>query len=259
MTAHTIPDTMIECPFCGETGDIPGEPPGLLEVFHDDAAGDQWIQWAACCMEAQDQIGQLNSYGDDGHFETYGVRLEAWISALLGLDVRELYTDGSGVMRCRLAVKAPGQGVKGWRGYVFDRVTANHRHHKAPQGWKFGVSVSNGLTEVGVAVVGRPVSRMLAQAEPGTLEVTRVCTWGEPRLRRNASSKLYAACAAEARKLGATKLITYTLEEENGASLKASGFTAVAQTSGGSWNRPGRARTDQAPICRKTRWERVIA
>ena len=240
----------LDCIMCGATGDLV-EPPFFLEA-HRGEDGDQYIRFAYCCLGA-DELGA--GYGFQ---EVYGVRLEDVVSELLGVEVREIYVDGTGVFRCRLASHAPGTGVKGWQAYVFSKVDEHHRHHDAPQGWKFGVSVRNGLTEVGVAIVGRPVSRMLQKKEPLTLEVTRVCTYGDPRLRRNASSKLYGACVAEARKLGATKLITYTLESEDGASLKASGFSPVATTSGGSWDRRGRRRADKAPTTPKTRWERRI-
>ena len=85
-----------------------------------------------------------------------------------------------------------------------------------------------------------------------------MCVWGDARLRRNAASKLYGICAAEARKIGATKLITYTLETEECASLRASNWTAVAHSKGGSHDRPSRPRTDKVPTCPKTRWERGL-
>lgn len=52
-------------------------------------------------------------------------------------------------------------------------IRAHHRHHPPSQGWKFGVAVSNGERVVGVAVVGRPVSRHFDNG--WTLEVTRLC------------------------------------------------------------------------------------
>lgn len=55
-------------------------------------------------------------------------------------------------------------------------VERNHRHHGPVTGHKFSVAVANmGTGEVvGVAIVGRPVSRHLDDG--WTLEVNRCCT-----------------------------------------------------------------------------------
>jgi len=102
-----------------------------------------------------------------------------------------------------------------------------------------------------------PVWQVLS-AEPSTLEVLRVATWGHPALRRNASSKLYAACGSRALELGYDKLITSILDEESGVSLRASGFVCVRRGKGGSWNRAARPREDKAPTGRKTVWARGL-
>ncbi|MEN7526993.1 XF1762 family protein [Cupriavidus sp. DL-D2] len=128
-------------------------------------------------------------------------------------------------------------------------VAANHRHHKPVTGTKFCVAVADTARVVGVAMVGRPVARALDDG--WTLEVNRVCTDGT----RNACSKLYAAAWRAARALGYRKLITYTLPEEGGASLRAAGWRVVAETAGGSWNCPSRPRVDMHPTQGKLRWE----
>lgn len=104
-------------------------------------------------------------------------------------------------------------------------IDEHHRHHRAPVGHKFsiGVRVENTDRLVGVAVVSRPVSRVLDDGGD-TLEVSRTCTDGT----RNANSALYGACWRVCRALGAKRIITYTQEGESGASLRAAGFTAVA-------------------------------
>jgi len=130
-----------------------------------------------------------------------------------------------------------------------DFIRAHHRHHPPPQGWKFGVAVSDGERVVGVLTVGRPVSRH--QDDGYTAEVTRVCTTGE----KNACSMLYASAWRAARALGYRRLISYTLAEESGTSLRAAGWRCVGQTKGGSWSSPGRPRVDAAPTSQKTLWE----
>jgi hypothetical protein len=48
-----------------------------------------------------------------------------------------------------------------------------HRHHKPVVGHKFSIAASDGEKIVGVAIVGRPVSRYLDNGL--TLEVNRLC------------------------------------------------------------------------------------
>ena len=60
----------------------------------------------------------------------------------------------------------------------------------------------------------------------------------------NACSKLYGAAWKAAKALGYTRLITYTLPEEGGASLRAAGWRLVGTRGGGTWSRPSRPRAD---------------
>jgi len=130
-------------------------------------------------------------------------------------------------------------------------VAQHHRHHGPTRGHKFSVCVVDGEGRIrGVAIAGRPVARQFDDGEH--LEVTRVCTDGTP----NACSMLYAAIRRAAKAMGylPERIITYTLEGENGASLRAAGWRSDGPTHGGSWNRPSRARTDDHPTSRKLRW-----
>lgn len=128
-------------------------------------------------------------------------------------------------------------------------VTEHHRHHKAVPGCKFALGVSNGEKIVGVALVGRPVAR---RSDDGwTLEVNRTCTDGT----KNANSILYGAAWRAARAMGYRKLITYTLPEEGGTSLRAAGWKCIGKRGGGSWNVPSRPRVDTHPLQEKLRWE----
>lgn len=132
-------------------------------------------------------------------------------------------------------------------------VNANHRHHKAPAGWKFGIAVNDGQKIVGVVMVGRPVARRLDDG--WTLEVNRCCTDGT----KNAASMLYGAAARAARALGYKRLITYTLVTERGTSLIAAGWKSLYDTrKRKSWNVPSRPRIDKAPTGQKTLWEAVL-
>mgnify|MGYP000063425925 CR=1 FL=1 len=101
-----------------------------------------------------------------------------------------------------------------------------HRHHKPTRGHKFSIGVSDNGALVGVAICGRPVARRLDDGY--TLEVNRLCTDGTP----NACSILYAAAYRAARAMGYNKVITYILDTENGASLKAAGYTCEGRAGG---------------------------
>jgi hypothetical protein len=130
-------------------------------------------------------------------------------------------------------------------------ITKHHRHHGPAQGCKFAVGViDDGGTLRGVVITGRPVSRI--RDDGRTAEVTRLCTDGY----KNACSFLYAAAARVARAMGYEEIITYILESEDGASLRASGWTFGGVCGGGSWDRPGRRRADNAPTCRKRLYRR---
>jgi hypothetical protein len=130
-------------------------------------------------------------------------------------------------------------------------VKRHHRHHKPPTGHKFSLAVATVGPEAvcGVAMVGRPVSRVLDDG--WTLEVNRVATDGT----RNACSFLYGAAWRAARALGYRRLITYTLPEEGGASLRGAGWHLVGEAGGGSWSCKSRPRVDMAPMQVKLRWE----
>lgn len=128
-------------------------------------------------------------------------------------------------------------------------VEANHRHHKPARGCIVCCAVSEGDQVRGVVIVGRPVARRVQDG--WTAEVTRCCTDGA----RNACSMLYRAAWRAVKALGYRKLVTYTLPEEGGASLRGAGFKCIGAAGGGSWNVPSRPRVDTHPFQVKLRWE----
>ena len=128
-------------------------------------------------------------------------------------------------------------------------IDQHHRHHIPPVGHKFSLGLSDGEKIVGVATVGRPVSRHLDDG--WTLEVNRLCTDGT----KNACSKLYSAVWRVARNLGYKKMITYILDTESGASLYASGWRLVGKAGGGGWDCPSRPRVNKHPTQPKLKFE----
>ncbi|WLE59255.1 hypothetical protein GIY62_00670 [Burkholderia plantarii] len=134
-------------------------------------------------------------------------------------------------------------------------VATHHRHHRPAVGHKFSIAAVDLAADeprvCGVVIVGRPVAR--GNDDGMTLEVTRCCTDGT----RNACSALYGAAWRAARALGYTRLITYTLPAEGGASLRGAGWRLVGARGGGNWNTPARPRVDTAAHLRgqKLLWE----
>jgi hypothetical protein len=128
-------------------------------------------------------------------------------------------------------------------------IREHHRHHKPHAFYTFAVAVAEDDVIKGVAVVGNPTARALADV--WTAEVTRVATDGT----KNACSMLYGACWRAARALGYRRLITYTLKSEEGASLRAAGWRVVGEVTGRSWSTKSRPRVDKHPLQDKLRWE----
>lgn len=126
-----------------------------------------------------------------------------------------------------------------------------HRHHGPVVGHKFSIGLSDGEKIVGVAIVGRPVARHLDDG--WTLEVNRLCTDGT----HNACSMLYAAAWRAARAMGYKRLVTYILDTENGASLRAAGWKCIGQAGGLRWTGKRRPEVDLCPAQMKIRFERT--
>lgn len=134
-----------------------------------------------------------------------------------------------------------------------------HRHHSPPVGHKFSVGVADlspaGASSAGVlrgvAMVGRPVARHFDDGL--TLEVNRTATDGTP----NANSMLYGAAWRAAKALGYQRLITYTQQGEPGSSLRAAGWTVVAELKERKgWTTPSRPRDDRGvDRMPRTLWE----
>ena len=117
-------------------------------------------------------------------------------------------------------------------------VKMNHRHHDSYVGCRFAIGLQDGGILIGVAICGRPVSRHLDDGF--TLEINRLCV---TESHRNACSMLYGACVRIARNMGYRKVITYILESENGASVKAANFRDDGFAGGEIWT--GERRRDR--------------
>jgi len=227
------------CTWCGD--------PALVEIF--EAWGHE-VMFETCCaarLEAVSDILAGDAREAAEHLRALGVE------DLLGGRLRGFSTQGPGFeLDFQLSVRPVRFAVA--RSFVL----THHHHCRPPAGWRFGLGCWNGPTLVGVAMVGRPVARMLDASR--IVEVNRLCidrTLSDA-LRRNAASKLLGAAAREARRRGFARIITYTLERESGASLRAAGWTAEHRSPGGIWSRPSRGRGSSGPTDPKIRWARAL-
>lgn len=136
-----------------------------------------------------------------------------------------------------------------------DFVEKWHRHsaRTSNDGGKYAIGLDHSGELVGVAIVGRPVARML-QME-GTAELLRLCT--SPAAPKGSASKLYARARRIWQQMGGTKMVTYTLRHESGASLRGAGIhEAAAEVDPQQWTRPSREREERAIYDQpKLRWD----
>ena len=131
-------------------------------------------------------------------------------------------------------------------------VKQQHRHHKPVVGHKFSIGCEADGELAGVVIAGRPVSRYLDDGR--TLEVTRLCTNGTTK----ASSKLKAAAPRPPPAIPKHPINTNTLDTENGASLRASGWTCQGQAGGLRWAGKRKPEEDRYPAQMKLRYERIL-
>lgn len=135
-----------------------------------------------------------------------------------------------------------------------DFVASYHRHNNPTVGGRFAIGLSESGELVGVAIVGRPIARQIEHHY--TAEVLRTCT--NSKAPKGAVSKLYAACWRAWHAMGGTRLITYTLKTESGASLRGAGWKTIAEVAAApnGWGRESRPREWQPVIGQqKLRWE----
>ena len=127
-----------------------------------------------------------------------------------------------------------------------------HRHNGPTCGHKFSIGLEENGELIGVGIAGRPVARLLDNGK--TLELRRVCVKdGYP----NACSQLLARLKRIGQLMGYEKIITYTLQKESGASLRAVKARVVAEINKPSnWSRrPGTHGHQPVYDEPKFRWE----
>ena len=196
------------------------------------------------------QLGDAFQVRDDG-WSLPGLAMEESAATPTAEDVEE--TDRAKQDRPGKSKAAPLEIVPMTLREANAYVEQHHRHHGPVPGQKYSIGLSDGEKIVGVAIVGRPVSRHLDDG--WTLEVNRLCTDGT----KNACSMLYAAAWRAARAMGYKRLVTYILESENGASLRAAGWKCVGQAGGLRWTGERRPEVDLYPAQMKIRFEQTVS
>jgi hypothetical protein len=122
-----------------------------------------------------------------------------------------------------------------------DFIQSHHRHNgrTSRDGGKFAISCIYEDQLVGVAIVGNPISATFMNKEKYgyVCEVTRTCT--NDAAPKGAVSFLYGACTRISRNMGYDLILTYTLTDESGASLRGAGWAKVAETKpvGAGWRK----------------------
>ena len=140
-----------------------------------------------------------------------------------------------------------------------DFVEAHHRHsaRTSNDGGKYAIGPRHHDQLVGVAIVGRPIARMLQDG--GTAELLRLCT--SPEAPKGSGSKLYSRAKRIWQLMGGVRFVTYTLTSEGGETMRGVGFSddQAVPVPAAKWSRPSRERKSR-PIeaLDKQRWEETL-
>ena len=230
------------CPFCGEPRDL-----SLFEIWEDGS-----FQLSTCCAGLLEHVS-----GEMEADPCWGRELLRHLGAedLTGHRLRRV-SDGHGngpVLDWQLRVRGVAFPVA--RAFI----DKHHQHVGAPHAWRFGASIWNGHAMMGVLTVGNPVAP--AFNGRGIVEVNRLCVRRDlnPMLRWNCCSMLLGHAAAEAGRRGFSRIITYTRGDEDGASLRASGWVCEGLAGGGGWHSGRRARSNRNAWIVKQRWSRTLS
>jgi hypothetical protein len=133
-------------------------------------------------------------------------------------------------------------------------VEEHHRHSKKTQGGRFAIGAIFNNQLVAVAIVARLVARRADDRY--TAEIRRLCAC--PEAPKNACSFLYARCWRIWQQMGGTRMITFTLQSESGASLRGAGWKITGINKAQTWDVPSRSRDTQDVYFQdKFRWEPI--
>lgn len=230
------------CLYCGEEE--------RCEIFEVWADGNFMLD--TCCEGMRDAVSE--HLAEDPKAAAKWMAGELRLEELCGRSLRRVIDDSGHLMLdWNLEVVPVSQAVA--KAFVLE----HHRHCPPPAGWRFGAGVRNGGQLVGVVMVGRPVARAIDQHQ--VVEVNRLCVRTDiPQgMTWNACSLLYGWAAREAKRRGFKRVITYTMADEPGTTLKAAGWAVDGTVRPKSWSTPARPRLAKSARIAKTRWCRELA
>ena len=132
-----------------------------------------------------------------------------------------------------------------------------HRHLPKIQGARWAISVRTAPGQVvGCAIVGDAARMLMRDPATKIMDDVTMCVLRVAVIEghKNACSMLYGAASRMAKASGADNLVTYTLPDEPGTSLRASGWVLGGMTAGGDHGRPSRPREPAVDSRPKHRW-----
>ena len=140
------------------------------------------------------------------------------------------------------------------REFVVSFLRFQHRHSGVPVSYLFALGLAGPDNAIhGICVVERPKARCLDDG--WTVEASRVCTDGA----KNGCSMLLGRAWKIAKLFGYLRMVTYTLERESGASMRAlsgQGWTISGKVKAREWTTPSRPREiGRTPEGGRIRWE----
>lgn len=236
MPSAVLAPTTPNCPYCGE--------PELTDIH--EVWSPREFSMETCCEQMH---GALSEFLAEDPKQAAAWLRSKGLDALVGHRSRRV-VDDEGQLLLDFNLEVVDVSLATAKAFV----ASHHRHCRAPVGWRFGAGIRNGSELIGVIMVGRPVARMLDATR--VVEVNRLCIRTDiaPDLTWNACSQLYGWAAREAKRRKFEKIITYTRQDEVGATLKASGWVVEHTTKGRHWNSPGRPRSSSGDAVDKLRW-----
>jgi hypothetical protein len=228
------------CLFCGASEHV-----AVFEVW-----GHEFML-ETCCPDLHEQIAREMAE-DPAWGRKFLHALD--IESLCGHELRRVANDGCGSLVLDWQLRLAEVSAATARRFIAE----HHAHCGPPTAWRFQGAVFNGVTLLGIAIVGNPVARALAGR--GILEVNRLCVRRDvpEAFRWNAASMLYGWSAREAQRRGWSKIITYTRADEPGTSLDATGWKREATVRGRGWHGTTRRRSNRNAWIDKVRWGRDL-
>ena len=203
------------CPYCSLEQEI-----DLHEVWD----GREFMV-RTCCEQSEEEVRWGLAHDPDW---ARTLLQHLGIETICGERLRRVADDGLGALILDWQLRLDRIAFRDARRFI----DQHHEHLPAPTGWRYGQGIWNGPDLLGVVTVGQPLARAFDPQQ--AVEVTRLCVRRDrpDALRWNACSQLYGWAAREAQLRGFRRIITYTRQDEAGATLRAVGWRCDSPAGG---------------------------